>query len=484
MASVVCKKDKESARLQKREKELARLQKQLGRPQGKGYLAYFLLVITVIYMADEIASQIGVQMQTVIASQIFAPVVGSEFAVARLAAVGTAASVASALAFIYKPLSDKFGRRIFLIINTFGMGLGLLLISVSSNIPVYAMGAVVIAFFIPHDMQAVYIQECAPPKHRAKIYSVIKAIATLAVFLIPYLRRTFIPDTDLSGWRYVYVVPAVIALVVSVIALLCVRESDIFIRNRIRILTESENSQQTKKETDEGGFINAFKYVFKNRQLLWVMIADGFLKFGMLITQYYETIMNYGFARQHIESGMATEEALALAVGSVSKALLLFSLGSAVMQLIPGFIADRFGRKNAVIVMSVFMLGAYLLFYFGANGAWNEYFVGLLCGAAVGAFWSMGDMVTIICAESVPTGIRVSVATVRPIVSGVIYAFSMLAVLILSNVLGDAAIGMICLCTVVPGMVAGIVILLLKTRETKGTDLQKTDLAQENTVTE
>ncbi|MBR6781548.1 MAG: MFS transporter [Clostridia bacterium] len=170
---------------------------------------------------------------------------------------------------------------------------------------------------------------------------------------------------------------------------------------------------------------------------------------------------------------MPVEEALSLAVGSVSNALLLFSVGSAVMQFIPGFIADRFGRKTTVIVMSVFMLVTYLLFYFGSRSAWNEYLVGLFCGAAVGAYWATGDMITLMCSESAPTGIRVSVATVRPIITGVIYAFSMLTVLILSNVLGDAAIGMICLATVVPGMVAGIVILLLKAKETKGVELDR-----------
>ena len=170
---------------EKKQKELERLNNQLAKPKGRGYLAYFMFVIAVIYMADEIASQIGIQMQTVIASQIFAPVFGADVAVARMSAFGTVATVGSVVAFIYKPLSDKFGRRIFLIINTLGMGLGLFFISVATNIPVYLLGAFIIAFFIPHDMQAVYIQECAPAKHRAKIYSVIKSVATLAIFLIP-----------------------------------------------------------------------------------------------------------------------------------------------------------------------------------------------------------------------------------------------------------------------------------------------------------
>lgn len=133
-------------------------------------MAYFILIISVIYLADEIVTQIGGQMQSVIASQIFAPVVGDEFAVARMGAFGMVTMAASGLAFLYKPLSDRYGRRIFLIINTLGMGIGTALVSLATNIPVYLIGAAITAFFTPHDMQAVYIQECAPAEHRAKMY--------------------------------------------------------------------------------------------------------------------------------------------------------------------------------------------------------------------------------------------------------------------------------------------------------------------------
>ncbi len=465
---------------EKRIRELSRLNSQLAKPKGRGYFAYFLFVISVIYMADEIASQIGIQMQTVIAQQIFAPVYTSEFAVARMSALGVISSLGSVLAFVYNPLSDRYGRRLFLIVNTLGMGVGLLLVSLATNIPVYILGAFVIAFFIPHDMQAVYIQECAPRKHRAKIYSVIKAIATLAIFLIPLLRRVFIPEGDLSGWRYVYMIPAFVALGAGVFAFFTVKESDVFLKNRIRQLTKTDNQENRKKaDGSQGGFVNAFRFCLKNKQLLFVMIAGGFLMFGMLITQYYETIMNYGFMQEYLETGMSPEQANALAVSSVSRALMLFSVGSALFQLITGFIADRFGRKTTVIVMSVLMLTFYLLFYFGSGRGWNEYLVGFFCGAAVGSYWATGDMVNLICSESAPTGIRVSVATVRPIITGVIYAVSMVAVMILSNIFGDSAIGLICLCTVVPGMIAGIVILMLKAKETKGVSLENVGETEE-----
>lgn len=141
----------------KEKRELERLKCEQARPKGSGYMIYFIMIITVIYIADEVTSQIGTQMQTILADQIFAPVFGAEYAVARMSTLGMITVVFGILAFLYKPLSDRFGRKIFLVINTLGMGLGMVLVGIATNIPVYLIGACVIGFFIPHDMQATYL---------------------------------------------------------------------------------------------------------------------------------------------------------------------------------------------------------------------------------------------------------------------------------------------------------------------------------------
>lgn len=98
---------------EQKQKEIARWERKKAKPRGRGYMAWFLLIITVIYLADEVVTQVGGQMQAVIASRIFAPVVGDEYAVARMSAFSMISMSASGLAFFYKPLSDRFGRRVF-----------------------------------------------------------------------------------------------------------------------------------------------------------------------------------------------------------------------------------------------------------------------------------------------------------------------------------------------------------------------------------
>lgn len=461
---------------EQKQREIEKWTKERDKPKGPHYLFYFAALITLIYIADEVTSQIGGQMQSVIASQIFAPVVGEEFAIARMSALSSVTIAVSALSFLYKPLADRFGRKIFLIINTLGMSLGLFVISAAHSIAAYIIGSCIIAFFIPHDMQAVYIQESVPAKHRAKMYSIIKAIATLGIFIIPLLRMIFIPGNDYSDWRMVYLVPAVLILIVVLIGIFFVRESDAFIENRLHMLqmTEEEKEEARNNNQDvesQGGLIKALKFAFKHKQMRWILIGTGFIMFGMVMTMYYETILTYGYAQQFVADGVSIEAAKKEANTFVTQALLLFSIGSAVMQFFPGFIADKWGRKPATVAMVVTLIVCFILFYIGATMAWNPYLVGLLCGAAIGSYISAIDIAGLMCSESAPTNLRSSIMAVQPIVSGSIYGFAMALAIVLINILGDAAIGMTCLCISIPGLVIGLVILFTKTKETKGVDM-------------
>lgn len=464
--------------LEQKQKEIARWEKERAKPKGPGYMAYFLLIVAVIYLADEVVSQISGQMQSVIASQIFAPVVGDEFAVARMSAFSMVSMAAGGLALLYKPLCDRYGRRPFLIINTLGMGIGTILVSLATNIPVYLVGACITSFFTPHDMQAIYIQECAPPQHRAKMYSVIKSIATMGMLLIPVLRSIFIPGTDLTNWRYVYLVPGIITVIAAVLAFICVRESDAFIETRLRQLrmTDEEIAQaKAKKQAADaqGGLIKSLVYGLRNKQLRWLMIAHGFIMFGMVVTSNYEAIMTNGYAQQFMAQGMALDAARAEANVFVTKALMLFSVGSAIFQLFPGFLADTLGRKKTAIIMTCVLLGSFLIFYFGSNNSFNPYIVGFFAGATVGTYWYTGDLMGLMLSESTPTNLRASMMSVQPLISGNIYTLSLILTMVLPNILGDEAIGMVTLCTFVPGMAIGLLLMSWKVKETKGVDMGK-----------
>lgn len=463
---------------EKEARELLRRERQLAKPKGRGYLIYLLLIISVVYISDEIASSIGMQMQSVIAQVIFAPVFGQNVAVARMSMLTSITMAASLIAMVYKPLADRYGRKPFLIINTLCMGLSMVVVSVATNIPVYLLGAMIIAFFTPHDMHAVYILETTPPRHRAKIFSIVKAVATMGVMCIPLMRRLFMPEGT-EGWRLVYAVPSAVAVVGAVFSLIFLRETDAFLVKRLEYLrTDPAQREAAKKEKQveqaQGGLFSAMRYCFGNRQLRWLLIAGSFLMWGFLLPMYYEATMTHGYAGPFLAQGLAPEAAKAAAMPFVTRALFLFPVGCALPQLVHGFFSDKFGRKSAVILTALCAVGGYVLFYIGAGQNWVPWLVGLLCGVAVGSTWSTIDISgPIMCSESAPTNLRSSVLSVQPLLSGVIGGVVMGAGIVLVNIFGDASAGLISLAVAVPGMLIGLVIISLKVRETKHVNLEE-----------
>lgn len=460
---------------EKRLKEIKKWEAEKAKPKKSYYLASLVFVITLIYATDEIASQIGTLMKTEIANDLLANF--GESSVGLLDILSMIVVPFQMIGLVYRPLADKWGRKKFLIINTFGMSLALLIIFLSNNLALYFVGACMVQFFIPHDMHVVYIMETAPPKHRARMYSVIKFVANMGVMLVPLLRRVLMTDT--SEWRKVYFIPAIIGLVCSFIALLSARETDAFIDSRLRYLkmTDEERAlaEQTQKEENaQGGLINAVKFAFKHKQLKWLYISAAIANLGFLVTIEYQPIMTYGYANSYLRSGLYLnlEEAVeAASMGAITTALFLFTIGSAVAQVVMGFVSDSKGRKAAAITMAAMCLVSFVGFYAGANLNWSPYIVGFLCGACIGSYYATNDVLIMMIGESSPTNLRSSTISAQYIVVAAGVALSYVVGLPLVTWLGNSYAGIVALCFAVPGFVGSLITLSAKTHDTKGIDM-------------
>ena len=433
----------------------------------RGYIFYLIFIICLVYVTDELASNICFQMKTEIANDLFAKF--GNTSVGKLELLGLVSYPFMAISLFYKTLSDKYGRKPFLIINTFGMTLGMFIIFLSYNIVTYAIGYCIICFFVPHDMQVVYIMESAPAKHRGKIYSTIKCISTLGVMLIPFLRNELM--TDSSKWRQVFLIPAIIGLVSSFCALCFAKETDSFIESKKKLTQMSEEEKNKDKDANaSGGFIASFKYSIHNPQLRRLYILMAFFNLGYIITMNYQVMVSYGYAQNLVSDNLADSIENALEVVStnqVTSALFLFPIGSAFVQLIQGFLSDKLGRKPASIIMASTTPVSFLLFTLGSRYGMSPSLVGLFTGACVGSFWAFGDINVMMMTESAPTNLRSSVLS-SCYVLAVLGTFTGMGILIpLMNNLGNAITFIASLCISVPGFILAILILL-KTEETKG----------------
>lgn len=459
----------------RREREIAKWEKEKARPKTDMYFYYLIFVLTLIYATDEIASQIGTLMKTEIANDLMSSF--GDRSVGMLDLVGIVIVPFQIIGLAYRPLADKWGRKTFLIINTFGMSIALLVIFLSRNLVLYFLGACMIQFFIPHDMHVVYIMETAPAKHRAIMYSCIKFIANMGVMLVPVLRRMLMQDA--SQWRQVYLIPAIVGLVCSFIALLSARETDAFIDSRLRFLkmTDEERAAadaEKNAETSEGGLFEALKFAWKHKQLKWLYISATLANLGFILTIEYQVIMTYGYANNFLNNGLypTMEAALnAVSLDVITPALFLFTIGSAVAQVIMGFISDGWGRKPAVLTMATLCVASFLGYYFGANQAWSPYIVGFLCGSTIGSYYSTNDVMIMMIGESAPTNLRSSAITAQYIVVAIDFAITYTVVLPLATYFGNSAVGIISLCALVPGFVAALIALSTKVSDTRGLDL-------------
>ena len=289
---------KNAERLQAREaKELIRREKQLGARSNKFYLIYLFMILSLIYITDEIASTISIQFQANIVTEFFVKNMGMEYGagLSLFSAIGFITYPVTLLIIFYRPLADRFGRKPFLVINTLCMGLGLFLVYLSKDIYVYMIGGTLMGFMVSHDMQCVYILECSDEKSRARNYAIVKAVAILGTLLVPLLRATLMQNVS-ERWHVVYLVPAIIGFVMSLFALLFAKETDAFLIKRIEYLKTpieecEQRSEEEREQNAQGGILTAVKFAFKHRQLRFLIISCCCFYLASLATATYSTVM-------------------------------------------------------------------------------------------------------------------------------------------------------------------------------------------------
>lgn len=462
--------EKLAKRQLRKEKEIAYWEKQKARPKSKTYFWYLVLIIALIYAVDEIASQIGTLMKTEIANDLFQ----SASSVTILNLLQVVAVPFQILGILYRPLADRFGRKTFLIINTFGMSFAMFVIFLSNNAIMYFVGACMIMFFIPHDMHVVFIMESSPQKRRAITYSVIKFFANMGVMLIPILRRLLMQNA--GEWRNVYMIPAIVGIVVSFVALLCARETDAFIDSRLRYLKMTEDelrAEEAQKKADnaQGGLIAALKFGFKHKQLRWVFICFALAGIGVIGSLDYQTIISYGYA-QSVHGGITDEFLNLVSINEVTKALILFPIGSAIAQVIMGFVSDLKGRKVAAITVAANCLVCFVGFTLGAKTNFNPYVVGFLCGAFVGSYYSTNDVLIMMASESAPTNLRSSTSSAQTVVGFVGYALAYMIYVPITMIFGNASIATVSLCLLVPSFAITLIALIKNTHDTRNVNLE------------
>src|SRR5574344_1795355 len=132
----------------KAQKELAKWQKEKARPNRPAYLWYLMAVLTLVYIVDEVATNLNSTMQPYMIEEFFENGLGlsQNDAQARWDGYGALGLLMQVITIFYRPLADRFGRKIFLVFNTLIMAIGMTLCLWSPYFPIYLVGYCLLVF--------------------------------------------------------------------------------------------------------------------------------------------------------------------------------------------------------------------------------------------------------------------------------------------------------------------------------------------------
>ena len=426
----------------------------------KSYFLILMLVLTIIYIVDEIASNMNSSMQPYVLIDLFKIPDGNVLSAEYASAVATATLLSIPgycfmfLTPFYKALADKWGRKLFLIINTAVMGLGLLVCYLAPQYLIYVIGILMVTFVQTNDMQVMYIMETAPEQHRAKLCSITKAIALVGVSLIGVCRKYFYDPAILSSWRRVFLLPALAGIIVGLAVIPFVKETPVFLNRQFKKKAE-------EKKTD-GGVLSAFRYIFRNRQMRSICIAGFIFCLATGVTNYYTTI-----TAAAVSAGTLQET-------DINRFMILYPFINALVTFFSGFLSDKLGRKKASVLLSGLAAFGLFIFIFGSRFGWNSLIIALGYGIFIGGLWSVSDtLILVMAGESTPTQLRASVYGANGMISGIGMLMGIIVMVVGMNVVGSGNVGLLSLITTLPFMVLAMILLMKNVEETNGQDLNE-----------
>lgn len=443
-------------RIQSETKQLERLRKLRASQKVGGSIILLMIIIICINCVDELSTSIGNTFQSNVINDFFVSKGSTyEAGLSIISIVGLLSAATVILSPFYRALSDRYGRKIFLVLNTLGMSGGLFLCGIAPNYAIYAIGAALTSFFIVHDTQIIYILEVAPTKNRAVFYSVCKAAGILAGVLLPLLRTIFMGN-DASKWQIVYLVPAGLAIIVSVITFLGAKEPEAFIDSRIAYLEkplEQRLEEEKGKDAEKIGIFPSLKYIFTHENFRWNATSRMILAAGQgAITSYYQSIMS--------EDAYGT-----LSTADVTSVLFVYPFIYAGVTMLSGILADKLGRKKLEIIYCSTCAVTFILFVMGSMSGWNPFVIGLFYGLFTSTYWCSIDYLAIMTTEMAPAGIRNSVVAAASLLNYAGVGIGSIVIMIMFNLV---PLGIACLIVGLPCIIFSLIVTIWKGIETNG----------------
>ena len=425
-------------------KELSRLEEKSKSKNRWFHLFIFsFFILCLAYVIDEIASNVNSIVQNDVVKTFYPGEQGTTIYLI----VSTLCSGIAFFTFFYKSLSDRFGRKLFLIVNTIGLSIGMFICFLSKNVVFYTIGMLIMSFFMPCHIQEVYILETANPRRRALFLSIAKAIGTVGVVLVSALHDWAISLGN-NTWNYVFLIPACIGLLTGIICFFFIKESPVFIESRTKILKEKLKNNGVIKKIDnaEGGIIHAIKYMFKYKVLLWIFLI------AIMFSVSAVGALNFGFMISDVKDQ--------------NLVFIIYPFACAFLQITIGLVADLFGRKKASLSAGVLSLIGIIIFSLGSFFKFPAAILGITLGIFIAGYNSLLNLINVICSEQSPTNLRSSIMSLIGVATSIGSFIPIVLLIIIGAVSPNFNISLFVIFMVAPSILAGVILLFIFVPET------------------
>ena len=446
------------------QRQLSRLETMRAKKRYTGYFALLLIIIVLTDVLDNLATNVGGNITSSFITEFFVngAVFGKSYdyeaGLALHNTISLGGYLLALLAPFYKSLADKIGRKPLFALSALGMAVSLLVIWVCKSYPVFLIGSFMLSFFIGSDIQILYVLEEAPKEKRATVYSLLKGLGGLSSVAIPTMRATLMGN-DPTKWRSVYLLPGLFGLAVTVLIVLLVKETHVFMDKRIDALrsrslpARTQEEAPAKKTEVKAGIIPAIRYIWKRKDLRTLVLIKMLFDAAIVAMTNYESIM--------FRANMSTED--------ITTAEFYYPFLYCGAVILSGFLADRIGRKKTVFLFGAVCAAAFVLFVASANLAWNPAVVGVGYGLYLGGYWIGRDYMEIISTEMVPTHIRASIMGAEGLL---VYVGMGVGFLFVNIGMQFMPLWLICGLFALPCILVSVFLLRRKVNETMGVDYE------------
>lgn len=415
-----------------------------GISRTKKYFLYLLIILILIDIVDQYSTNYISSFPSLIIAEFLSEYSETE-ATSILAFCTAIATFGMYFVFLNQYFADKIGRKIMLAINSFGLGISALLLSLSVNIIMYTIFLFLTYIFFSSDMWLIYINEEAPAEKRASWTNLVLATGVVGPIMMPILRSIFISDT-LSNWRGMTLLPIILGIPLGFVVLFTIKET-------------------SKYEQIKTGLIEKEQAVFMIDNLKAIFSSPRRKEYLMILLMSFTIGLNYAIltlGENYIANySTITQASINIIIYSIAISVILGYIST-------GILADKIGRKPLIYFHSVLTPIAVILTYIGVNMS-SLPIVAIGFALTYVGFWGVTVILRLLTVEILPTDKRGTGSGMRALIGAI---GSTLGLLITGVMVLALDLGVTFIILSIPSLIH-IPLIYLYIKETKGTDLAK-----------